>query len=95
MHPQALAPIRQRFHGEAVIHFCGAGVVDGHYGVVGQIHPDVSVRVWGRRCHYALSGSLRRTGVGSEDNPFAYRPEWHWPRLDCLCAWRELVQCAQ
>lgn len=66
MHPQPLAAVRQRLHGQAVVHFRGAGIVNGHDGVVGQIHPDVSVRVWRWRFRYALSGSLHTTGLAED-----------------------------
>ena len=63
MHPQPPAPARQRFHGQAVVDFRGAGIIDGHDAVVRQVDADVRVRVRGRRRHQAGSSSLRRTAL--------------------------------
>ena len=59
MHPEAPAPVRQRFHREAIVHFCRACVIYRHDRVMRQVHSHVSVEVRGRRCNYALSCCLQ------------------------------------
>ena len=61
MHPQPPAPIWQLLHRQAVVHLCGARVVDGNDAVVRQVDADACVRVRGRSSHQAGSSGLRRT----------------------------------